>query len=363
MRYAAFFTAVIVFFSLAIPFMASVSAERNSSNLTLPDSSLAEHSKSSAEPESSDISQSLPPASSSQSAAQPPKPTGQNTIALFDCADSSVFTVDIEEYLRGAVASEMPAAFHQQALNAQALAAHSWALYSALLQREVPDEQLCGADISVNTARQEGYMTREQFFDRYGDTAELFWPKIERAARYALDRIVTYDGEIALCAYHSMSAGTTEYSENVWQVALPYLIAVESEGDALAPDFEVTETFDKKTMKLLLQQSFPEAELPDEAPEEWIKLLERSESGYVTLCEIGGVSSHGQQLRTALSLRSSCMDISFSPDTFSITTKGYGHGVGMSQYGADFLARQGFDCADILLHYYPGTEIEAVSNG
>lgn len=282
-------------------------------------------------------------------------------LIIYDRSSEQVMTMDAAQYIRGAVASEMPASFHQQALNAQAAAAHTWALYSAVMQRISPDEELHGAYFSVDSQKCEGYMTKERFFERYGSNAAMLWPKICAAADYAKNLIITYDGEPALTAYHSASTGETESSENVWQVALPYLIPVQSEGDPLSPNFTVSETYDQKTMKLLLTQQFPDAKLSDDTPEGWITILERSPSGYVTQADVGGVEAHGQQVRTALSLRSSCFETEYFSGTFTITTKGYGHGVGMSQYGADFMARQGSSAEEILAHYYPGTKLSPAS--
>lgn len=290
-----------------------------------------------------------------------PSQQKSDLIKLYDRSSEQVFSVSREEYIQCAVSSEMPASFHIEALKAQAVAAHSWALYSIKLQKLSPNAELKGGQISVDTEKCEGYMSKERFFERYGESAPLLWPKICEAAAFAVDKAVEYDGDIALTAYHSTSAGETESAENVWSASLPYLVPVKSEGDLLAPDYSVTETFDKKTMRLLLMQAFPEGEFPNDSPEGWIKILERSDSGYVTSVKVGGIKAHGQQLRNALSLRSSCIEITYSDGTFSITAKGYGHGVGMSQYGADFMARQGKSCEEILKHYYPKTELKTVS--
>lgn len=363
MRATLFFLALLTLLTVAIPFAAALSAQGDvlsspdvSSAPPLPPSSVSQavSTPSSQEPSSSTATVIV----ISQPATSAKK---MDSFKIFDRSTKKVFTVDAAEYIRGAVASEMPATFHQQALAAQAVAAHTWALYSAQRQSEMPDSDLCGADFSADPSRCEGYITKERFFERYGDSAELFWPKICNAADHALTRIVAYEGEPALTAYHSTSAGDTEASENVWAVALPYLVPVESDGDPLAPDFKVTETFDKKTMRLLLTQAFPEVTLNDDTPEKWITPLETSGSGYITLAKVGDLEVHGQEVRNALSLRSGCFTISYQSGTFSIETRGYGHGVGMSQYGADFMARQGCSCEDILLHYYPNTEIITVA--
>lgn len=363
MRATIFFLVLLTLLTVAIPFAASLSAQGEI--LSFPESEpISESSSVSAAPSTAESLptqiESIPAAVTSVSPSNADI-EARKAFKIFDRSSKSVFTVDAAEYIRGAVAAEMPATFHQQALNAQAVAAHTWALYSAERQAENPDPSLKGADFSADPERLEGYITKERFFERYGTSAELFWPKICAAADYALTRIVAYNGEPALTAYHSTSTGNTEASENVWAVALPYLVPVESDGDLLAPDYKVTETYDKKTMKLLLVQAFPDVTLNDDTPEKWIVPLETSESGYVTLAQVGDMEVHGQAVRNALSLRSGCFTVSYQGGTFSIETRGYGHGVGMSQYGADFMARQGNICEEILLHYYPNTEIITVS--
>lgn len=365
MRVTIFFLVLLTLLTVAIPLAASLTAQGD----------ILSFSESERAPASEPISVSSAPASmesaSSENSGTPASVTAVSpsdtdikalkSFKIFDRSTKKVFTVDTAEYIRGAVASEMPATFHQQALTAQAIAAHTWALYSAQRQAENPDPDLKGADFSADPERLEGYITKERFYERYGDSAELFWPKICEAADYALTRIVAYNGELALTAYHSTSTGHTEASENVWAVSLPYLIPVESDGDLLAPDYKVTETFDKKTMRLLLEQAFPDVTLNDDAPEKWIVPLEASDSGYIMLAKVGDLEVQGQAVRNALSLRSSCFSMSYQGGTFSIETHGYGHGVGLSQYGADFMARQGNTCEEILLHYYPNTEIITVS--
>ncbi len=280
---------------------------------------------------------------------------------VYDRGSDRLMSLKAGEYILGALASEMPPSFHTEALKAQAVAAHTWAVYSARMHREAPDESINGADFSVDTSRDEGYLSKERFFSRYGANAELYWPKLVAAAEAAEALLLYYDEEPALAVYHAMSDGTTEAAENVWQASLPYLVPVESEGDPFSPDYSVTETYDEKTMRYLLEQAFDGVTLDAGNPAGWIRPLKTSASGYLLSARVGDQTVHGQALRNALSLRSSCMTVSYRGGTFTIETKGYGHGVGMSQYGADFMARQGADCAKILAHYYPGTTLAQVS--
>ncbi|MFV0497033.1 MAG: stage II sporulation protein D [Candidatus Fimivivens sp.] len=363
MRATIFFLVLLTLLTIAIPFAASLSGQGDilSFSQSVPASTPASISTVSSMSETTSKSEMTASSDITTVASLDANRQSPESFKIFDRTAKNVFEVDAAEYIRGAVAAEMPATFHQQALTAQAIAAHTWALYSAQRQAENPDPALKGADFSADPERLEGYITKERFFERYGESAELFWPKICDAADYAVTRIITYDGEPALTAYHSTSAGQTEASDNVWTVSLPYLVPVESDGDLLAPDYKVTETYDRKTMKLLLMQAFSDATLDDNAPENWIVPLESSASGYVTRAKVGDLEVHGQDVRNALSLRSSCFKVAYNSGTFSIETLGYGHGVGMSQYGADFMARQGDTCEKILLHYYPNTEIKTVS--
>lgn len=362
MRFALLLTALFAVLTLGIP-MAAGQATRLTGGapsavqtaLSQPAATASASASVSAPPESS-VAISHPQAAQTASVKK-----ARDYFTVFDRSTGTVEKIPALDYIRGALASEMPATFHAEALAAQAIAAHTWALYSAELHEMYPDESLKGADFSADPGRDEGYITEERFFERYGGTAELYWPKIVRAAEYASSRALVYGDDLALTVYHSTSAGFTESAQNVWSASLPYLVPVESDGDSLAPDFIVTENFSQQQMKTLLLSAFPDAKLDDADPAGWLEVLDRSDSGYATQVSVGGVQVHGQQLRSALSLRSTCMEISFLGGVFSIETTGYGHGVGMSQYGADFMARQGAACEEILAHYYPGTAVAAVS--
>jgi stage II sporulation protein D len=266
----------------------------------------------------------------------------------------------MSEYIRGALASEMPPTFHEQALAAQAVAAHSYALYCARMQSEHPDPSLKGAVLSVDFAKAEGFLDQERFNKIHGSEAALYWPKICQAADFGYRHVLTYDGEPVLAAYHAMSTGMTESAGNVWTASVPYLIPVESDGDSLSTNYVSETTFSRDELKEKLLRAFPDAVFNDDDPLSWLDPIEYSQSGYITLILVGGVEAHGTQVRAALGLRSSCFGVDFSGDTFTIETTGYGHGVGMSQSGADFMARQGSDCAQILSHYYPGTEMVSI---
>lgn len=299
-----------------------------------------------------------PSSSTAQPAQAPALPAvqGQAVFAILDQGTGQVLQVDARDYVRGAVAAEMPANFHTEALKAQAVSAHTYALYCAAQQRQSPDPALQGADFAANPGANEGYLTEDAARALYGDQFDWYWSKICQAADEVFDYVLTYDGEPILSAYHAASAGVTESADMVWQTALPYLTPVASPGDYTSPGFVTESAFPLEEARQLLLAAFPAAQLGDD-PEAWIVPLEYSPSGYILSASVGGVQAHGQQVRNALGLRSSYFTYEQRGEELVFSTSGYGHGVGLSQYGADYMARQGDTFDQILAHYYPGAQL------
>ena len=204
-------------------------------------------------------------------------------------------------------------------------------------------------------------MTEEMARERYGDQFELYWSKICEAADSTLGYVLTYDGQPILAAYHSTSNGETEDAVNVWSASVPYLVPVESEGDLLAPDFATTETFTPKEVRALFSTAYPSLTFPT-SQEDWFVVKERSDSGYVTQIQVGDQILHGKEVRQVLGLKSSDFTVSFQNGTFAFQVEGYGHGVGLSQYGADYMARQGATFDEILTHYFTGAKLSAAQS-
>lgn len=277
-------------------------------------------------------------------------------VKLFDSATGRVVTMSQQEYVLGAVCSEMPPQFHPEALKAQAVAAHSYLLRCKEQESRAPTERLRGAYLEINTENREGYVSKATARDMYGDHFEVYYPAIQEAVQQVENQILIYDDEPIVAAYHSMSGGMTEAASNVWTGSADYLVPVSSPGDRLAPDYETTETFPADRVASILQTLYPRIELPQD-PSGWFADVTRSDSGYITEIQIGETTVTGQPLRMALGLRSTNAEISYQDGSFSFTVTGYGHGVGMSQYGADYMARQGSDYREILAHYYQGAEL------
>ena len=285
---------------------------------------------------------------------------GVRFFRILDKSTGRVSEVPVRDFVRGAVVSEMPATFHTEALKAQAVAAHTWALNQHMRQQRSPDPALRGADFSADPGKREGYMTERQAMEFLGPNAQMHWEKITAASDSVLEFIMEYDGQPILAAYHAMSAGMTECSGNVWVAPRPYLQPTHSEGCLLAPNFEVQTNLTQARVQNLLRAEHPGIELSG-SPGEWFNVVSRSDSGYITEVQAGSIMLHGRDIRTMFGLRSHNLDIRFDGQNFIFTASGHGHGVGLPQYGADFKARQGYTFDEILDHYYSGIVIRRVN--
>ena len=295
--------------------------------------------------------------------ATPPenKPTDSDTIRLYRKQEDTVITLSAEEYVIGVVGAEMPADFHEEALKAQAVAAYTVACHRRLEQEDGKDSSLKGADLSDDSSRDQGYLSKEVLKEKWGDNYSKNYQKIQQAVQAVQGEYIAWEGTPILAAYHAISGGRTESSEIVWGIEYPYLQPVESVGDLLATGYLSTVTVSEETFQ---KQADEWGIKLSENPEKWIGESKVSESGTVTALAIGDQTFDGQKIRTAFSLRSANFDVKYDKETkkFIFTVRGYGHAVGMSQYGADFMAQQGSDYREILQWYYTGCDIESAKN-
>ncbi len=272
---------------------------------------------------------------------------------ILDKTSGEINEVSLRDFVRGAVAAEMPASFHSEALKAQAVAAHTFALHNHIVQQKTPDSALMGADFEADPSNMKVYITEEIAKEFYGggETADLYWSKICKAADSVVNYVLEYDDEPIVAAYHAISAGKTEDAANVWSGSAPYLQSVTSEGDVLAPNFETTVKLTEQEAKATLTSAYPDIKLGADASQ-WFSQPQRSESGYVSEISVGDKQLQGKDVREIFGLRSHDFEVSYNNSNFIFTVTGYGHGVGLSQYGADFLARQGKSFDEILSTYY-----------
>jgi len=272
----------------------------------------------------------------------------ERSISVMRTGTGEVEVLTMAEYLVGVVAAEMPAQFHEQALKAQAVAAHTFTRY----RLEVGG----AAHISDSPDSDQAYLCPQQRRERWGNNFEHYEARMQNVVRAVYGQTLLHGGRPIFAAYHAISGGTTECAQTYWGGHMrSYLRPVDSPGDRLAPNFNVTTSFSADEMRAAMAR-FSEVAL-NGSPAGWFGEPTRSEAGTVLQIEVGGARLTGRQVRQALGLRSSNFEIDFSDDAFRLTTAGFGHGVGMSQTGADFMARQGSTYREILAHFYPGAEI------
>ncbi|MEG0943397.1 MAG: stage II sporulation protein D [Angelakisella sp.] len=277
--------------------------------------------------------------------------TSLKAFKVLNRTTGKVEEVQLLDYVRGAIAAEMPATFHSEALKAQGVAALTYAFYHVGEQEANPDPLLLGAHFSADPEKREGYMTEKAAKKFYGDNWRYNWDKVCEAADEAMKWVILSNGEPIAAAYHAISAGSTESAENIWEQPLPCLTAVDSSWDILAKGYKSSVVLSQNEIKERLKDTGVTL-LPN--PDTWLKVEQRSPSGYVTLVQVGSLQMNGNKLRNLLGLRSSCFQIERQGKDFLFLVNGYGHGAGLSQNGADYMARQGNSFTEILNHYYPG---------
>ncbi len=252
-------------------------------------------------------------------------------------SNGSVVTLDLEEYVIGVVAAEMPASFNKEALKAQSILARTYAIKSKKNNKKLTD-----------TVSTQAYIDKSQMKSKWGSEYEKYYNKIKDAVNATKGMYVTYNNQLIDAVYHSTSNGKTEDAIYVWGYSVPYLKSVDSSWDKEASSYLRTVTKDSvDILKIFGIDTLDE-----------LKITKRNSSGRVVEVMVGDEVYSGVDIRTMLSLRSTDFDIEIEGYTVKITTRGYGHGVGMSQYGANIMANKGSTYKDIIHHYYTNIEIK-----
>lgn len=292
--------------------------------------------------------------------ASPPMPAvGENDSAIMVdvLMGDTVTTLSMGEYLVGVVAAEMPAEFEPDALMAQAAAGRTYILYKMLVS---PSQNHPEADACSDPACCKAYASPHELREKWGENYEENIEKVSSAVSETDGQVIVYRSEPILAAFHSSSCGFTENSGSVWPEQLPYLVSVESpEGADVVPDYISVVTVSPADFSETVLSSFPGA-LLEGSPTGWVGNAEYSPTGRVTAISIGGAILTGAQVRSLFSLRSAAFSVSAGEEGITFTVTGYGHGVGMSQYGANVLAERGKTWREILSWYYPGTRLSSL---
>ena len=274
-------------------------------------------------------------------------PDDSDNIIVYDTKNSITMTIPIEEYIVGVVAAEMPAEFETEALKAQSLAARTY-----LVKKDMCDKYAT-ADICTDSAHCQAYKSKEELKEAWGKDYKEYYNKISKAVSETEGMIITYNNDPISAVFHSTSSGRTENSEDVWQSSLPYLRSTESVEDTQSPKYYSSKTISFDEFINTIVSSDASVEFSDTI----IGEISRTDGGSVKRISIGSKNFEGKDIRKLFGLNSSNFDINQSGDKITFNVYGYGHGVGMSQYGANFMAKSGHDYIDIIHKYYQDVEI------
>ncbi len=276
--------------------------------------------------------------------SEPVVTASEETVSLFNTSDNSTCTMSMDEYLTGVVAAEMPAAFEEEALKAQAVAARTYTMYKSASN----DHE---ADVCTDFTHCQAYLSGEEMHANWGNDYDFYLSKIKNAVYSTSGEFLTYNDEPIMAVFHSMGGGQTQNSGDVWGSQLPYLTSVPSPGEEAAANYTTTLTLTFDQFRQTVADKYPGAKI-----ESYLDVSQPTltESGHVKSILIGTVSIPGSTLRSMFNLRSTKFTITFSGENVTFNVTGYGHGVGMSQYGANAMAKEGKTYREILSHYYRG---------
>lgn len=276
------------------------------------------------------------------------------TLGIYITETESLATVTAEEYIVGCLSAQIPIDYEQEALNAQAAAAATYALRLIQDFSESGEEIPLGADLSDDASVCQPYYTPEKRLAEYGEDYEKYREKLETAALFGINTIMTYESEPIYSVYHSVSAGKTADAEYIWNREIPYLTPVESAADIGYIHYECKNEMTADKVRKLFVEYDSGIEVPADFSK-WFSEFNASESGYVISTRIGSRVFSGGDIWRILGLRSSAFTVEYKNGIFTFVTRGYGHGAGLSQYGANDMAKKGATAREILLHYYGET--------
>ena len=291
----------------------------------------------------------VPPKTTTKSHNKTKSNTTPSTVRVLKVGTKEIEKMDLYEYIYGVVCGECPMLYHEEAIKAQIVAAHTYTLYCMENNSEKD------YDLTTEPESSQAYITPQQAYKNWGSKAEEYNQKLRRLMDEVWQEVLVYEDKPILAAYHAISSGKTEASSNVWGQAIPYLISVDSEGDKLADKY-------KTTLKIAVADADKSLAAFGVTAAELVKGKQtKTDCGTVKTIACKNTSVTGEQLRAAFGLRSANFDLKLTEKHLKITVRGYGHGVGMSQNGANYLAKAGNTYRQILNHYYPGSAL-AVKN-
>lgn len=279
------------------------------------------------------------------------------TITLLHKKTGEIEQVNLDDYLCNVVSAEMPVTFEREALKAQAIVARTYTIYKILNKKHD------NADICDDSTCCQAWISKEDRLERWEESQrESNWEKISKAVKDTSGKIVTYENKPIDAFFHSNSGGITEIPVNVWGgTGYPYLQSVETSGEDAYTQYSSEVILSQEELLNKLQVKYADISIDFTNPDD-VKILEYTESTRVKTVKFGNHEISGVEARSLFGLKSTNFEITRENDKIKFSVKGYGHGVGMSQTGADSMAKQGSSAEDIIKHFYTGVEITEVNN-
>ncbi len=274
--------------------------------------------------------------------------TATETVSLMVSATGKLTEMSTEEYVYGAVCAEMPASFHKEALKAQAVACYT---YMKWLKENADNTSELNGDITDSSSIHQAFITEEELRERWDNNYSIYSEKVKEAVSSVMYEYLTYKGETAMTVFHGLSPGKTVGSADIWKSDLPYLQSVTAPGDKLSPDISSVVSLSRE--EFVKPFSGAKAEDADSI----LESIKKTEDDFVSEIKYKNSALSSTDLRSVYNLKSPFFKAKKNDKGITLTVYGKGHGVGMSQYSADYMARQGSTYKEILAHFYKGTEL------
>jgi stage II sporulation protein D len=278
--------------------------------------------------------------------------------AIYYEVDNSKEELSFDEYLIGVVAANMSAGYHIEALKAQAVIARTYALYNiALLTKEDPDK-----DSFTTSELGLSYISLDKLKNFWGDdNYSTYFSKLENAVVATKDEVILYEEDLILPVFFDTGSGFTRNAEEAWGISIPYLVSVASKQDVTSTNYLSIDEFEVKELIDLLEKYYEDLSLKEDSLFEDVKVTSRDSTGYVIQIDLGSLTVSGEEFAKVLGLASNHFYIEEYEGKARIICNGSGHGIGLSQYGANAMAEEHTSYPDILRYYYSGTEIVNLS--
>lgn len=279
------------------------------------------------------------------------------TIKLLHKKTNEIEEVRIDDYLCNVVSAEMPADYELEALKAQAIVARTYTIY------KVQNKKHENADICDDSTCCQAWVSKENRLERWEETKrEENWNKIQQCVNETKGKIITYNNQPINAFFHANSGGTTELPVNVWGGSgLPYLQVVQTAGEEGYTQYSSEVDLTQEELINKLKTKYEDIQI-DFNNDEDVKIIEHTDSNRVKTVKFGNHELSGVETRTLLGLKSTNFEIKKENNQIKFLVKGYGHGVGMSQTGANTMAKQGNNCEEIIKHFYVGIEIKDINS-